>query len=680
MRPSGDARKGGPGGRLRHPARWWGLAAYGGLGLATLPLALPAWRQMGRMLGGRREAILTAVLLGSGFLVAGGLLVRKWERRAWVLAGLVAVAFLFLWDFFRIRSPIERFHFAQYGAFGLLAVWAFRGEDWAGWRLWAGVLALALSLGAIDEFVQYLLPSRVGEWRDIWLNAKGSLYGLGGSVLLLDRQGELFALRAGSGRRGERRAGGSLALLSALLALVLLPLAASAAPDRPLPTLKAFRAGVRGVLRENCGRRAEVGFQVRSLATGEVLYDHRGGRPLIPASNVKLVTTAAALVRLGPDYAFPTEVRAREAPKGGVLRGDLYLKGFGDPALVHERLWLLAREVAHRGVREVQGDLVADDAFFDAARRNPAWPGRTRTMASSYEAPAGALSLDFNVVTLYVEPGSSPGQKARVVADPSSEHVRVQNRVTTGARGVRPSLVVGRRKKGGRDVIVVRGRVPAGGRRRRYYVSVSDPPLYAARAFAKFLEGAGVRLRGRIRRGETPPGTNLVARTRSKPLSAIVRDLNKLSNNFIAEQVLKTLGAEVYGPPGSWEKGLRVVRGFLKELGVPEGQFRLADGSGFSLKNRLAPAALVRVLVRMYADFRLGPEYVASLGVAGVDGTLRRRLRGTTAERRIRAKTGLLRRVRALSGYAVSRAGEPLAFSILVNDRGCGGRGMRALQ
>ncbi len=223
------------------------------------------------------------------------------------------------------------------------------------------------------------------------------------------------------------------------------------------------------------------------------------------------------------------------------------------------------------------------------------------------------------------------------------------------------------------------GRVRAGSLPRRIWVNVTTPTLYLGHTFREFLEWEGIRVHGEVRRGKTPPASRSLVRHKSKPLSIILWDLNKWSNNFIAEQVLKTLGAEVLGAPGTRKKGIAVVQRYMKRLGYGPESFTVADGSGLSRKSRISPAQLVSVLADMYDDFRFHPEFVASLAVMGVDGSVRNRLDDTPAERRIRAKTGTLNGVDALSGYAFSRDGDVIAFSILINSR-CSHWKMRQLQ
>lgn len=432
---------------------------------------------------------------------------------------------------------------------------------------------------------------------------------------------------------------------------------------------EALRNHLKKVIRQECHLPKHVGVLIRSKLGDTTLFSHRADEKRIPASNIKLLTTAGALAVLGPDYTFPTDVYRSGSLEKGVLNGNLYLKGYGDPLLVQERLRELARALRLRGVRLVKGNIVGDDSFFDKKRYGRGW--RDKGSPRPYQAPYGALTLNFSLVTVYVEPGKSVGAPARVQLDPPSDGFRIMNKTVTVSRGRRPIIHIGRRRGKKADIIQVRGNISIHQERRKFNVAVSDPILYSTTAFLAMLKREGIQVEGRVMDGATPADANLLARQLSPPLATIVRGLNKFSNNLVAEQILKTLGAEVHGLPGTTEKGLLVVRDFLLGIGISADDFDLADGSGLSRLNRVTPRAIVALLERMADDFRMRPEFLGSLAVIGVDGTVEKKLRNSDAARRIRAKTGLLFGVHALSGYAAARNGETLVFSILVNENAC---------
>ncbi len=463
------------------------------------------------------------------------------------------------------------------------------------------------------------------------------------------------------------------AICAVALAAAPLPQALAAGSKRSkrrdISSLAIFKEAVNRSLRQECRQTKKVSVYIRSISAVETLYSHRAEVKRIPASNMKLLTTAAALTYLGPDYTFPTDVYTGGVLAGGTLKGDLYLKGYGDPSLVQERVRELAYSLYLRGVRRITGDLIADDSFFDAQRYGKDW--KVNGSGKAYLAPYSALSVNFSIVNVQVDPAPRPGLLARVQLIPPSDTIGLKNRLKTVSRRKRPRVLVSRRAGNGKDWIHVSGSTPAGKKVRYYTVSVSDPTRFAAGVFSALLKREGIRFRGRILRGKTPADAKLLVRQTSRPLGEIIRGLNKHSNNLIAEQILKTIGAEMFGLPGTTEKGLLAVQKYMLYMGVPPGSFDLADGSGLSRLNRITPKAIVALLEGVYHDFRVLPEYLASLAVVGVDGTIKKRLRGSLAARRIRAKTGLLAGIQALSGYAAAKNGETLAFSILSNTKSC---------
>ena len=483
-------------------------------------------------------------------------------------------------------------------------------------------------------------------------------------------------------RAGERGTVRARWALCALLAAGWAPVALAAAPaempaapriasgaatwpGRLAPRdLAALRLALDAVLDRPPLRAAGVGVQVVSLDTGQEVYARGADRQLNPASNVKLFTSAALLARLGPGYAFTTRVEAAAAPRRGEV-ADLFVVGRGDPTFVTERLWLLAGDLARRGVRRVLGDVVVDDAWFDGERQGPGYDQEVGDRA--YLAPIGALALNFAAVEIHVGPGERPGAAARVALEPASEHLVLQARVSTVAAGGSGALrYASRPLPDGRQLVEVQGQVGVGDAERVVWRRVDDPALYFGATLKRLLALRGVEVKGRVRRGLAPEGTVTLATSSSEGLGAIVRKLEKLSSNFVAEQLLKALGAELSGAPGSWPKGVAAVEGYLTEAGLAPGSYLLRNGSGLNDANRFSARQVVTVLRDAWRRFPVMADFVAALPVAGRDGTTRTRM--PAAAGRLRAKTGSLAGAVSLSGYVETAAGERLAFSVLVND------------
>jgi D-alanyl-D-alanine carboxypeptidase/D-alanyl-D-alanine-endopeptidase (penicillin-binding protein 4) len=465
---------------------------------------------------------------------------------------------------------------------------------------------------------------------------------------------------------------------AALLALALLaaPPALGAAPGAPEGQAHAaaqaqqLAAALDDLILNGPLAEARTGACVVSLDAGTTLYARGADLLLNPASNVKLFTVAAALARLGPEFRFETEVSVDAASAGlpgGAARA-LHVRGKGDPSLVTERLHALAADLHHLGLRRV-GDLVLDDGWFDQVRVGPGFDQEEGDKA--YRAPAGALSLNFNTVAIHVGPGERPGAPGRVELAPDSAFLELVNRTTTaGPRAVRRLIVSSTPLPDGRQRILVEGRLPAGGRTSASWRRIDDPPRYLGETLRRLLELPGVKVTGRVRLGPVPPDARLLHVAESEPLGEIVRRLQKSSNNFMAEQLVKALGAAAAGPPGSWASGLAAVEGFLAEVGIPRGAYLMKNGSGLNDANRFSARQTVQLLAAMSRRFPLAAEFLAALPVAGRDGTIRTRMEGTDAVGQVRAKTGTLDGVVALSGYVETAAHERLAFAFLVNDHG----------
>ncbi len=450
------------------------------------------------------------------------------------------------------------------------------------------------------------------------------------------------------------------ALGAALVALFVAP----AGAGEPGTQSRELESALRAIVEGGPLAGARCGIFVADVETGQAVYARNADVLLNPASNVKLVTSAAALSRLGPEYRFATEFYVDAGSARSQSHRALYVRGRGDPTLLTERLWAIAGDLVHLGIRRI-GDLVVDGGFFDAERQGPGFDQESGDKA--YLAPTGAASLNWNTVAVTVAPGER-GQQARVELEPASDFFEIVNRATTGRPGAGRRLSVASIALSGRQRIAVEGRIPAGSRVQTVWRKIDDPSLYLGQTLRRLLELRGVRMAGRVRSGEVPQGAKLALVAESESLAEIVRRLNKTSNNFVAEQILETLGAEAKGAPGGWAKGIAAAEEFLAEIGVKRGAYVMKNGSGLNDANRFSARQLVAVLRAMWGRFPLQAEYVGSLPVAGRDGTIRWRMEGSEAAGRLRAKTGTLDSVTSLSGYVQTAGKRTLAFSLIVND------------
>ena len=408
----------------------------------------------------------------------------------------------------------------------------------------------------------------------------------------------------------------------------------------------------------------ETGVVILLLPSGRTVLARNADRPLRPASTLKIVTSAAALALLKPEYVYATRLLG-EAPIGadGTLPKNLYIQGSGAPDLVGESWWLMARRLESLGLRRVEGDLVGDESYFDAVRRPPGWPAPSAD--SWYNAPVGALSCNFNVVTVRVDPSPLVGARPDITLEPIASYFQVLDRATTVAGAT--SLTVARGFEEGRNTLVISGTLRRGGGPLIAHRGVEDPALYALHCFQEIARSEGIEIGGTLRVGTVPDGAKEIDRYESRPLGPLVRDMNKNSNNFMAEAILKTLAAQFVEQPGTTTNGIEVVRTYLAGLGIDPAALQVVDASGLSDQDRVPARLIAEVLARAHDDFEVGPELMASLPIGGADGTLEDRFGGEEAKRRVRAKTGRIAGALSLAGYAVNRDGRRLAFAILAN-------------
>lgn len=431
-----------------------------------------------------------------------------------------------------------------------------------------------------------------------------------------------------------------------------------------------FNRYLTAILSQELPPNVAITIQVADLETGTILMEKNPDTPLVPASTMKVVTSAAALHALNPDFCFITDVLAEGLR--GASAGTLFLKGHGDPYLVNEELFSLTRSVRERGLQEVRGDIVVDDSYF-----RPELPldENEKLGSRSYHAPYSALSLNFNSIKVAVSPGPRVGKPAVVTLDPESGYADVRAAVKTVAGDRSGNIAITKEaRSGGGERIVVHGEIGINAATKGKYVNVAHPSLYTGEVYKEFLRKEGVKVEGQVVRGTVPSSAESYFEFRSRPLGSIVYWLNKFSNNFMAEQIGMAMGAAVYGAPGTREKGLAVIRRYLQSCGVDDACFSLSEASGLSRNNRLSASALVRVLLAAHRDFSYNAEFLASLGVAGADGTLKEKFSDPAARRKIRGKTGTLRGVNALTGFAVSASGRRFAFAVIANslDKGSG--------
>jgi D-alanyl-D-alanine carboxypeptidase/D-alanyl-D-alanine-endopeptidase (penicillin-binding protein 4) len=474
-----------------------------------------------------------------------------------------------------------------------------------------------------------------------------------------------------------------------------------AAKRKPLP------ARIAAILADPELARGFWGIEITSLSTGKVLYSQNWDKLFTPASNTKLFTTSAALALIGPDYRFRTSVESTGfLDKHGRLNGDLVLMGRGDPNLSGRELPYdlrtqrndhpikvledLADSLVQKGVKYVDGDLVADDSYFAFERYGEGWSQDDLVWGDG--APVSALTINDNVVFVNILPADRAGERAFVSIVPFADYYHVDNRIITTPAGTARRIFFNREP--GSTALTLWGEMPVDDQGANQALAIEDPAAFASELFRRLLEKRGITLYGSDRTHHTElarlstfsvtataeargggsdpsrpvlPDQNVVlASYESKPLIEDIRVINKVSQNLHAEILLRLLGRE-QGNSATVESGLEVVRGFLTKAGVRADEYVFYDGSGLSRQNLVTPRAVVALLE--YASKQpWGKAFRSTLPVAGIDGSLADRLKGTVAQGRVSGKTGSLGGVKTLSGYATTHHGDEIAFSILSNN------------
>jgi serine-type D-Ala-D-Ala carboxypeptidase/endopeptidase (penicillin-binding protein 4) len=418
---------------------------------------------------------------------------------------------------------------------------------------------------------------------------------------------------------------------------------------------------------------AEWGVEVYSLDRSEVIYARNSLRLCMPASNNKILTVAAALTQLGPDYRFKTQVWTDGTVFDGILKGDLIVAGFGDPSSSSRfgpkdpfrtfRIW--AENLKQRGIHAIDGSILGDGTSFEETSYGQGWAWDD--LAEGYAAPVSALQFNENLIGLEITPGSKAGEFASIKMSPLAQYLAVDNRIVTKAAGNLTHIEIERSRLG--DGITVRGTLSENGSAVIRNVAVQFPIRYYLSALKQVLSEEGVdtsRCAIKEWRNVRSQSSSLLWTQWSQPLSELVSPVLKMSLNLATETLTRVLGMERRGE-GSFAKGKEVVAEVLDQMGIHKDSYSYSDASGLSRMNLVSADALIRTLKRMHQSPNFFIFYDA-LPVAGVDGTLSARLKGTQAGNNVHAKTGTMTHLSALSGYISTTDKEMLAFSMIANN------------
>ncbi len=458
-----------------------------------------------------------------------------------------------------------------------------------------------------------------------------------------------------------------LPLLLAVLATLLLHAVTARAQQEerlPAPVARALKAA-------NVPASA-VAVLVQEVDARMPRTSFNATQPMNPASVMKLVTTYAALELLGPAYTWKTEVYALGPLNNGVLEGDLALKGYGDPRLGFEQFWLLLRQLRARGLREIQGDLLLDRSHFEAVSHDPA--RFDQEPLRPYNVGPDALLLNHKSIRLGFVPDAEKKSVA-IHAEPAPAQLDLVNLVKLGEgacgsawyEGIRMDLA----HTGAAARLILTGTFPAACGEKQRHVAVLDHPQFVAGVFQRLWTEMGGSIEGSLREGAVPAGARMLAHSESPSLAEVVREINKYSNNVMARQIYLTLGAESTKRPARAEDAAAAVRRWLAQKSLPMPELSNENGAGLSRSDRISAENLGRLLAAAFAS-PVMPEFIASLPLAGTDGTMKKRVNGNGVAGQAHVKTGSIEGVRAIAGYVLDRRGRRVIVVFFANHPNAG--------
>ncbi|MEK4484467.1 D-alanyl-D-alanine carboxypeptidase/D-alanyl-D-alanine-endopeptidase [Psychrobacillus sp. FSL H8-0484] len=421
-------------------------------------------------------------------------------------------------------------------------------------------------------------------------------------------------------------------------------------------------------------KNASSSVTIRKASTGEVVYEYYGDRSITPASSLKLLTGAAALETLGENYRFSTAVLTDGKVQKGTLKGNLYLRGQGDPTLLKIHFDNFADGLVKQGIKKISGNLVGDDTWFDSVRLSAGILAEDEPYY--YAAAISALTLspneDFDAGSVIVEAKpASNGNSTKVTLTPETNVLQVVNKSKTVPKGYKNTLKITRQV--GSNKVIITGNSPIGTFGKKEWISVTNPTLYALDVFKKSLSEKGVTFESssKVVQGKTPKTAKSLVSRKSMPLKDLIIPFMKLSNNTHAEILAKEMGKVVYGE-GSWDAGLKVMREYADSIGLDSRKWNFEDASGMSYSNKITSKQMSQLLYVVRSEPWYS-TYSKSLPIAGlsdrfIGGTLRNRLKMPPAKGNVMAKTGSLENIKSLAGYAYTKNGETLIFTVLTEN------------
>jgi serine-type D-Ala-D-Ala carboxypeptidase/endopeptidase (penicillin-binding protein 4) len=400
-------------------------------------------------------------------------------------------------------------------------------------------------------------------------------------------------------------------------------------------------------------KKSNIGISVYDLDGKKLIYTLNGDKQYSIASVNKLFITAAALKYLGQDYRFKTTIYGKQPDSAGCVKGNIYIKGGGDPFFVSESMWFLVNSLIDMGVKSIEGDIILDDTSFPPADVYEEGGGDR-----AYSAKLSALSVNFNSVAISTTSGINP----YVSLDPQVPSLQLVDKTKPTSKKTNVEI-----RRDGNKIIVSGNINNSDYSNKIIYRNIEDPSSYFGEVLKLHLGWRGVALRGSIKRGKADTGETKLIDIESRRLTEILAEMNKFSTNYVAEQVIRAISDKKFGDASDTNKAIKLISDYLEKMGIDRSGFEIVNGSGFSKMNRIKPNEMIKFLENVYHDFSISPEFINSLSIAGVDGTIRKTHKSDFMTGKLRAKTGTLTGVRSLAGY-VNYGDKVYAFIIAAND------------
>ncbi|MCX6111934.1 MAG: D-alanyl-D-alanine carboxypeptidase/D-alanyl-D-alanine-endopeptidase [Proteobacteria bacterium] len=418
--------------------------------------------------------------------------------------------------------------------------------------------------------------------------------------------------------------------------------------------MRADGQTIDNVLHKTGIRKENIGIEIYNLVDKKSIYSLNSNKLFSIASVNKLFVTAAALKYLGQDYRFKTVIYSDLPDASGIIKGNIYIKGGGDPLFVSENMWFLVNKLIDIGIKNIKGDIILDDTSFPPADVYEDNGDSDR----AYSAKLSALSVNFNSVAVSTTSGKVP----HVALDPQTSSLQLVDKTRSSSNGTSIEM----RREGNK--IIVSGTLNNSNYENKIiYRNIENPSEYFAEVLKIHLKWRGIEHEGSIIRGKADTNRTKLFEIESRRLNDILAEMNKFSNNYIAEQVMRAIADKKFGKASDVNKAIELISDYLKEIGLDKDGFEIINGSGFSRMNRIKPVEMIKFLDYAYRNFSISPEFMNSLSIAGIDGTIRRTHKTDFLTGNLRAKTGTLTGVRSLAGY-LNYKDKVYAFIIAAND------------